>query len=81
MLLPLGDGKFYGLGFSYTMKKDEIIDFAVAYMKTEAHIAAGGSDNSNSISPYRFIYNPYAGTSYDTEINAILLEASFRKPF
>ena len=81
MLLPVGDGDLYATGFSYKMDNTHEVDLSVAYFHAERSTAAGESDTSNSLNQYLFIYNPYMGTNYDSEVNAFIFALSYRSYF
>lgn len=81
VLLPVGDGDLYAAGFSYQMDEEQQVDFSLAYFHAERSTAAGESDTSNSLNQYYFIYNPYMGTDYDSEVNAYILALSYQSRF
>ncbi|MCG8314426.1 MAG: outer membrane protein transport protein, partial [Pseudomonadales bacterium] len=80
-LLPIGSGIFYGAGFGYRFEDNAVLDFGVAYFHTEFSIKPGESPMSNNTSQSKIIYNPYAGLPIDTELDVILIEASYSKEF
>ena len=81
VLLPVGDGDLYATGFNYKLDNTHEVDFSIAYFHAKRSTAAGESDTSNSLNQYFFIYNPYMGTDYDSEVNAFILALSYRSYF
>lgn len=80
-LVPLGAGKFYGLGFGYQMPKGSVIDVALGYFSSDISMDAEESDFGNTTNPYKVIYNPYAGTDIDASVDAYLVELSYSSSF
>ena len=81
VLIPLGDADLYGLGFEMRLPGHEIIEFALGYLHAEADVPAGTSTNANSVDQANnFLYNPYAGTDFQSEVNAYLIELSYSAP-
>lgn len=86
-LIPIGDGHLYSIGTSWRAAGDSglfdaenmTIDFALAYLTTEANVPAGASDNANIEDPARAIYIPYRATGFKNKTTAVLLEASIQK--
>jgi len=82
VLLPLGDGDLYGFGVEWKVAGSKTLELAVGYMHASADVPAGTSSNANSSDHFNnFIYNPYAGTDFSSEVNAYLLEMSYSAPF
>ncbi|RLP54431.1 MAG: hypothetical protein D6160_10385 [Ketobacter sp.] len=82
VLLPIGDGNLYSIGFGYDWKKEQRFDFALGYYHTEANVPAGSSTNANSEDQLtNFLYNPYAGLNFTSEITAYLVEFSYNWQF
>lgn len=81
VLLPMGDADLYGLGFSYRFNESSVLEMAFAYLYAESNIEAGESLTSNSLDQLQFIYNPYMGLEYRSEVTASLFEMSYRKSF
>ena len=82
VLLPLGDAKLFGAGFEYRMSEGRIFELAIGYMKASADVPANTSTNANSTDDWNnFIYNPYAGTDFNSNVEAFLLEFSLLAQF
>lgn len=81
ILLPVGDGKLYGTGFSYKPDTETTWDVALAYFRSERFSPAGISDTSNSLNQANFIYNPYMGTDMDSTVTAIIMALSYQEQF
>lgn len=82
VLLPLGDADLYGFGFEWRLPGKRLLEMGIGYLHASANVPAGTSTNGNSSDHFNnFIYNPYAGTDYASEVNAYLLEMSFTAPF
>ncbi len=82
VLLPLGDAHLYSIGAEYIWKKDAVFDIALGYLIAEADVPAGSSSNANSTDQANnFIYNPYAGTDFSSQVQGILLEMSYTSAF
>ncbi|MCG8670636.1 MAG: outer membrane protein transport protein [Pseudomonadales bacterium] len=80
-LIPLGDFDLYGIGFSYRMDRDTIIDVAFAYGKSDQYIPAGSSSNGNSNRLDNFVYNPSAGLDVRSMTEFSILEFSYEAAF
>ncbi|OUS28934.1 hypothetical protein A9Q99_10735 [Gammaproteobacteria bacterium 45_16_T64] len=81
VLLPVGDGELYATGLSYQFDANETLDLSLAYFSATRSTAAGKSDTSNSLNQYLFIYNPYMGTDYDSDVTAIIFALSYQSKF
>jgi len=82
VLLPVGDAELFGFGVEYTMRNDRLLEVALGYVHAEASVPANTSTNANSSDDFNnFIYNPYAGTDFSSQMNAYLLEVSYSAPF
>ena len=82
VLLPLGDAELFGFGFEYKPSRGQTIDVGLAYLHAEADVPAGTSKNSNSIDQRtNIVYNPFAGTDFKSQVNAVLLEFSYHSQF
>ncbi len=82
VLIPLGDADLYGFGFEMRLPGHEIIEFAIGYLHAEADVPAGTSTNANSVDQANnFLYNPYAGTDFKSEVTAYMVEASYTSRF
>lgn len=82
MLLPVGDGNLYSVGAGYQWTKDARFDVAAAYVRFEADVPAGSSTNANSENQANnFLYNPYSGLNFRSEVTAYLFEASYTYQF
>lgn len=82
VLLPVGDGDLISVGAGYSWSKDSRIDVAAGYVLMEAHVPAGASTNSNSENQANnFLYNPYSGLNFDSQVTAYLFEASYTFQF
>lgn len=81
VLLPVGDGKLYGTGFSYQTGPTQSLDVSLGYFIAKRFSPAGASDTSNSLNQLFFIYNPYMGTDYDSTVTAIIFATSYRQQF
>lgn len=82
VLLPLGSADLFGAGFEYRMKGGRVMEMAIGYMKASADVPANSSTNANSSDDWNnFIYNPYAGTDFSSQVEAFLLEFSLLAPF
>lgn len=82
VLLPLGDADLYTGGFEYKMGEGQLLAVGVGYLVASADVPANSSTNANSTDDYHnFIYNPYAGTAFESSAEAFLLELSYRSQF
>ncbi|MCG8313753.1 MAG: outer membrane protein transport protein [Pseudomonadales bacterium] len=82
VLLPLGDAELYGFGFSYHLAHDELWELGFGYVHASADVPANASTNANSNDDWNnFIYNPYAGTDFKSNMNAYLVELSYTASF
>ena len=82
VLLPLGDADLFTCGLSYQMSKTQLVELGFGYLHASADVPAGSSTNANSTDQYKnFIYNPYAGTDFKSEVNALLAELSYTTHF
>lgn len=81
VLLPVGDGKLYAGGFHYQIGTDQSLDMTLGYFHAKRFSPAGISDTSNSLNQLFFIYNPYMGTDYQSEVTAIILAMSYQQQF
>ena len=81
VLLPVGDGELYATGLSYQLDANETLDLSLAYFNATRSTAAGESDTSNSLNQSYFIYNPYMGTDYDSDVTAVIFALSYQSKF
>ncbi|MCG8311788.1 MAG: outer membrane protein transport protein [Pseudomonadales bacterium] len=82
VLLPLGDAELYALGFEYRLAGNQIVEGAFGYLLAEADVPAGSSTNANSTDQsLNFIYNPYAGTDFSSQVQGLLFELSYTSYF
>lgn len=82
VLLPLGDAVLYGFGFEYRMMHDQILEMGFGYVHADANVPANASTNANSNNDWNnFIYNPYAGTDFKSNMTAYLVEFSYSAHF
>lgn len=70
LFAPFGEADLYGTGFSYRLKKDTYLDFALSYLKSEIVIPPNGSTLVNSTDPNELVINPYAGSLIEGEVTA-----------
>ncbi|OUS29469.1 hypothetical protein A9Q99_08905 [Gammaproteobacteria bacterium 45_16_T64] len=80
-LIPMGDFDLYGIGFSHTLVDGAIVEFALAYGRSEQYIPAGSSTNGNNYNPDNFVYNPSAGLDVTSVIEFTIVEMSYQSEF
>lgn len=80
-LIPLGDFNLYGLGASYQLSKNELVDVALGYLKSDQKIPSGSSTNGNNDRGDNFVYNPSAGMDVRSVLEATLLEFCYTSRF
>lgn len=80
-LIPLGDFDLYGIGLSYRMDKDTVVDASFAYAKSDQYIPTGSSTNGNNLTLDNFVYNPSAGLDVRSVIEIMVFEFSYQSTF
>ena len=80
-IAPLGDAKFYSLGFGYRWAPQRHLDFTLSYLISENYVPNNGSCNLNCEGIDNLVYNPYAGLDVDLRTQAIILGATFKYEF
>lgn len=80
-LLPMGSGKFYGVGFGTRTEGGGDLDFGIGYFANTLDMPAGTSPLGNDTDPLNFIYNPFFGTDVKTDLSVFLLEMSYSQQF
>lgn len=80
-LLPIDSGKLYAVGFDYQMESGSHLEFSVGMLKANVNMPGGTSRLGNSLDPSLVIYNPYAGTDVEANLNALVFALSFDREF
>lgn len=80
-VLPIGDATLYSAGLEYRFSNTQMLNLAVATMKSSFMMPGNTSDLGNSEDPTKLIYNPYSGTDIKASLDVLLLEASYRFTF
>lgn len=80
-LIPLGDFDLYGLGASYQLSRNQTVDMAIGYLKSDQKIPTGSSTNGNNDRGDNFVYNPSAGMDVRSTLEATLLEFCYMSRF
>jgi len=81
LLAPFGAAFLVGMGFSYQLDKDTVIDAGMGMLQSKVDIPSGSSSNLNSTDPKDIIYTPYSGYDAETNITAFLFEFSYLTVF
>ena len=81
LLAPFGAAFLVGLGFSYQLDKDTVIDAGMGMLRSSVNIPSESSTNLNSRDPKDIIYTPYSGYDAKTNITAYLFEFSYLTVF
>lgn len=81
VMLPFGDADLYGFGFGYKLSATSHLDFALAHLRAKASVTGGESGNANSTEFDNFIYNPYSGIAFATQLKLTLIEFAYRAEF
>lgn len=77
--IPIGEVDLYSIGLSHLWSHDKVLDFAIAYMKSEQFIPAGSSTNGNDFHIDNIVYNPSAGLDVSTRTEIAVFEFGYRK--
>lgn len=77
-VLPIGDTRLYSVGAEYKPSHEQVLNFAIANMRSTTFMPANTSKVGNSEDPFLLIYNPYSGNDIEANLDVILFEASYR---
>lgn len=77
-VLPIGDTRLYSIGAEYKPSANQVLNFAIANMRSSTFMPANTSTVGNSEDPMLLIYNPYSGNDIEANLDVILLEGSYR---
>lgn len=79
--IPFGASQLISGGLSYQWSKKTTVELAGGFMISNQDVKSGVSDNSNSNSQGKLLYNPYMGLDYETTTTIAIFNASITSTF